>query len=66
MFINYDNSGLIYLPADIEPPKLIDVKPNGEKIMAGTRYPVPYRRVQWFTSRLPLGYYNWPSQLRSR
>lgn len=61
---NYDNTGLIYLPPDIDPPSLVDLRPDGQKIVAGNRYPIPNRRMQWFTSTLPLGYNRWPSQLR--
>lgn len=64
LFIMYDNTGLIYLPPDIDPPALVDLRPDGSKIVAGNRYPIPNRRMQWFTSTLPLGYNRWPRELR--
>jgi hypothetical protein len=66
MYINYDRTGVLYWPADIDPPTLEDIRPSGEMIVTGTRYPEVNRRMQWFTSTLPVGYNNWPSALRRR
>jgi len=63
MFINYNNSGLLYLPADVMPPTIQEITQNKTLLVSGSRQTLPYLKMEYFTRNLPLGFTNWPNKL---